>query len=346
MFSKEERRSKDLGFHLTYGKTNQVPSYYCNETTNIQDYFMDPYDSKFNNEVIKDIEDESNTHFFEPLTFLNLLYRQAKYVLEHSTQKVVKHIDSLIMTMKQRELLYKHLINLMKLDPQILKQTLPKVSFHEEWQITVQRLEYELEVLKSNFKLIEQDFELVDKYDWERISGELQKIESIGEKVVYLTNLKFDYLLDCENADQSLGDFDIVPQCEIELKRLEDLIEIENNHQLMTIEDECDKDSIYNREQLVRIYDNSISQKLIRCSEADFLYCFARIGEMRNKIAWKYFKGGRNNKPNRTALKYYCQKIIPDIKPARINRSFDISVDSNTTITSPFQDIDQVFKNL
>ena len=57
-------------------------------------------------------------------------------------------------------------------------------------------------------------------------------MESINLKLVYLNNLKYDYLIDCENANENLDYLDITPQCEIEIERLKKLLNFENNQHL------------------------------------------------------------------------------------------------------------------
>ncbi len=342
----KEKDFRWLGFKLSSGIPENIPSLYCNNLHDIQEYFNEPYDVQFNKNVVAEIENNNSDLYF-PLEFLNFLYKQTEYVLSRSPKRVVKHLDNLLINHGQRRLLYKTLIDLLHIELMILLRIFKGLKFHEEWRITLKRIEYELSILEAQFEEAEKMDELWIKYDWDRIKVELNQIESIQNKLIYLNNLKYDYFVDCETANEKIDYLDITRHCDFEIERLQNLMEIENRYQEETNEDKgIQFNSQYDKEQLIKIYKRTIDKKFIKCTEEEFISWFDGLGTKADKIKWIYKKGGRNNQPNRTALKYYCEKLNPEIKPAEINLAFNIQVDSNNKITSAYPDIDKIFENL
>jgi hypothetical protein len=100
----------------------------------------------------------------------------------------------------------------------------------------------------------------------------------------------------------------------------------------------------YNKPQLKSIYEKS-KIEFIKCSEADFLYWFAGIGESGRKIKWKKMWG---KKPNKAALYWYCKQMNPKVEPGMINSVFDIEVHKkyDTANEHSFPEINSIFNNL
>lgn len=343
-------KNKDLrwlGFKLISGIPEEIPSLDCNNIADIHEYFKEPFDVQFNKNIVDEIESEQNSRFYYPLNFLNFLYKQAQYAISRSPSRLVKHLDGLLINKGQRALLYKYLIDLLNLDIIVLLNIFKGIAFHENWRTTVKRIDYEISIIEAEFEEADKMDELWNKYDWDRIKVELEGIESKQNKLVYLNNLKYDYFVDYENANENIDYIDITRKCNFEIERLQNLIKIENGYQEeMNTENGTHLNSQYNKEQLISIFLYSVGKKFIKCTEDDFLFWFKGIGAKGKKIKWRYLKGGRNETPNRAALKYYCEKLYPEIKPADINRVFDIMVDSNNKITSSYPDIDKIFENL
>jgi hypothetical protein len=300
---------------------------------------------KFMEKIIDD--PESNPVQYFPNDYFIYLFKQLNFALSRSTRRVVKHLDNLMLNLKQRQLLYFSMGIFLQQDMQVLQILFKDLKFHEEWKTTAKRIEYELKILEAEFEEEKLMGELRVKYDWERIKNEINEIATHQKKLVYLNNLKFDYLVDCKTASDNIDYLDITYLCDCETERLQILIDIENRYQLeVTEENGMCLNSQYDKDQLINIFKNTLGNKFIKCTEEEFLFWFKGLGVKANKMKWTYRKGGRKNEPNRTALRYYCERLNPDIKPAEINLAFDIQIDSNNKITSAYPDIDILFENL
>lgn len=216
MFNKKEDL-RWLEFKLEFDIPDEIPLIYYNKIV----------------DTVDDFEDERISRLFQPKIFPAFLFKQTTYALSHSTDKVIKHLDNLLINIGQRILLYIYMVGLMKLNPLKLKDIFFQVKFHKELEITVKRLEYELNIFKRESEEAEKLDLIMKKYDWDRIASELKTIESIDKKLVYLINLKHDYLLDCKNNIENLDYLDILPQCEIEMERLKILLNFETNSDLL-----------------------------------------------------------------------------------------------------------------
>ncbi len=103
--------------------------------------------------------------------------------------------------------------------------------------------------------------------------------------------------------------------------------------------------AIFDEAQLKVIYSRSIDVKAITCKEADFLYWFGGIGKESSKIKWILI--GKERKPHKSALHWYCKQLAPDIKPSDMSRIFDVKLDSNNNGKGykPDQEMKDIFNN-
>lgn len=102
----------------------------------------------------------------------------------------------------------------------------------------------------------------------------------------------------------------------------------------------------FNQDQLKTIYTRSIDKKVIKCLEDDFLYWFAGMGARGNKINWILI--GKNNKPHRSGLFWYCRKLNPESTATMMKKSgaFNIEVNRNDNQYNPTKDLESIFNNL
>lgn len=195
--------------------------------TDIEEYL----NNDFNLGIFEDLtENEDRQGIFEPLDFLNLLYEQFEIVNANKEKplSVVKHLFGLkLEPIKLYYLLY-------YLNEHIYEHSGSEYEPKDK-QLSICRGFIEKEYDKLEAELYpktepEPQPEKENKYDFQKVKQHIETLTTVKDKILYLTEIKTDFLQNESSWEPrwiSDKPFDLL--CELEIKKLEKLLELEQS---------------------------------------------------------------------------------------------------------------------
>lgn len=190
--------------------------------TDIEEYL----NNDFNLEIFEDLtENEDWQGTFEPLEFLNLLYEQFEIVNANKEKplSVVKHLFGL--KLEQTKLYYL----LYYLKRHIYKHSGSEYEPKDK-QLSICRGFIEKEYDKLEAELYpktepEPQPEKENKYDFQKVKQHIETLTTVKDKILYLTEIKTDFL-----QNVSIDFFSDIPfdrKCELEIEKLNKALKLE-----------------------------------------------------------------------------------------------------------------------
>lgn len=193
--------------------------------TDIEEYL----NNDFNLEIFEELTENENWQgTFEPLEFLNLLYKQFEIVNGNKEKplSVVKHLFGL--DLEQTKLYYLLYY---------LKRYIEKHSGSEfdpkDKQLSICRGFIEKEYYKLEAELYpktqpEPQPEKEKTYNFQKVKQHIETLATLKDKILYLTEIKTDFLQNKSGWDYEIGTpFD--KKCELEINKLNAVLKLETH---------------------------------------------------------------------------------------------------------------------